>query len=62
MRRQHIEGLELVADVAEHAPQILANAGRKLIDQKQAVGLQHAMSLAQDALAQRRGDGAERDP
>ena len=62
MRGQHIEGLELVADGAEDPPQILENTGRKLIDQKQAVRLQHAESLVQDALAQRRGDGAERDP
>jgi hypothetical protein len=58
---QDIEGLELVADVAEDPLQILENAGRKLIDEKGAVRLQYATSLAQDALAQRRGDGAERD-
>jgi hypothetical protein len=61
MRGQDIEGLELVADVAEDPLQILENTGRKLIDEKRAVRLQHATSLAQNALAQRRGDGAERD-
>jgi hypothetical protein len=61
MRGQDIEGLELVADVAEDPLQILENTGRKLIDEKRAVRLQQAASLAQNALAQRRGDGAERD-
>ena len=61
MRGQDVEGLELVANVAEDPLQILENTGRKLIDEKGAVWLQHAAGLAQNALAQRRGDGAERD-
>src|ERR1700730_14065994 len=61
MRGQDIEGFELAADVAEDPLQILQHTGRELIDEKGAAWLQHAATLAQDALAHRSRDGAEGD-
>jgi hypothetical protein len=61
MRGQHVEWLELTADVAEDSLQILQNSSRELVNEKGAAWLQRAAGLSQDTFAHRRGNGAEGD-
>jgi hypothetical protein len=61
VRRQHVERLEPAPHVTEYLLQVLQHARGELVDQEGALRLEHVAGLAQDALAQRRGDGAERN-
>ena len=57
--RQDVQGFELAPYIAENPLQIFQHPGGELVHQEGAAGLERFAGFEQDALAHRRGNGAE---